>query len=62
MKETQNTETLQEPVVLTEDELAALDEGIRSAATERHYTLEEAIEFARERRKLWKKIPKAVSV
>lgn len=60
MKETQNTET-REPVVLTADELAALDEGIRSAATERHYTLEEAVEFARERRKLWKKIPKVTS-
>ena len=54
---THSTQNPGNSVKLTPDELAALDEGIRSAVTERHYTLEEVIQFARERRQAWKQIP-----
>ena len=55
---TRSTQTPKVAVELASDELAALDEGIRSATTERHYTLEEVVQFARERRQTWKKIPR----
>lgn len=61
MTATQLKKNRKAPVELAPDELAALDEGIRSAETERHYTLEEVVKFARERRESWKKIPEAVS-
>ena len=44
-------------VALAADELTALDEGLRSEQTERIYTLDEALDFARNRRKTWTKIP-----
>ena len=48
------------PVVLSKEDLTALDKGIRSAKTEPTYTLEESIQFARNRRKEWmRKPPKA---
>ncbi len=43
------------PVTLADDELAALDEGLRSEQTDRIYTMEEAFEFARKRRQEWTK-------
>ena len=61
MINTQPTETTKEPVALAPDELASLDQGIRSAETERHYTLEEVVEFARKRRSLWKEISDKVA-
>lgn len=42
-------------IELSPDELAALDEGIRSSTEDRLWTMEEAFEFARKRRKAWKK-------
>ncbi len=48
-------------VILTPDELAALEVGIRSEATEEIHTLEESIEFARKRRKAWMKTPESRS-
>jgi hypothetical protein len=47
----------EKPVKLTPEELAALDEGIRSAKEDPIRTLDEAVEFARKRRKLWMKPP-----
>ena len=61
MTKNHSTQTPKVPVELAPDELAALDEGIRSAATERHYTLEEVVQFARERRHAWKKIPQQMA-
>lgn len=49
------------PVVLTPEEQKALEEGIRSEATEPEHTLEESIEFARNRRKAWTKQPHDLS-
>ena len=45
------TQCTQTPVELAPDELAALAEGIGSEQTERIYTIEEAFEFERQRRK-----------
>lgn len=41
--------------VLDAETLAALDEGIDAAANGRRWTMEEAFEFARKRRKAWTK-------
>jgi hypothetical protein len=46
----QQPQTEKEAVVLSSDEMAALDEGIRSAKTDQRYTLEESFDFARLRR------------
>jgi hypothetical protein len=50
-----------ETVELSPDELAALDEGIRSSEEDRRYTVDEALEFARKRRKEWMKAPTTAS-
>ena len=57
MKTAPNSETqvTEAPVVLTKEELTALDEGLRSEQSERIYTLDEALEFARQRRQAWMK-------
>lgn len=49
------------PVVLSPDEQAAFEIGLRSEATGKDYSLEEVMQFARESRKIWKKTPQAVS-
>ena len=41
---------------LDAETLAALDEGIRLAENGRRWTIEQAFEFARNRRKAWAKI------
>ena len=43
------------PVELSTEELAALEEGIRSEREDPICNLEEAFEFARKRREQWKK-------
>lgn len=49
------TKATKEPVKLSPDEMAALDQGIRSADEGRTYSLEEAFDFARKQRQIWKK-------
>ena len=44
-------------VVVDDDTLAAIDKGLESMKTGRKWTLEEAMQFARERRKEWAKKP-----
>lgn len=48
--------TTKESIELDQETLAALDEGIESGKNGRRWTLEEAIEFARQRRDSWKEI------
>jgi hypothetical protein len=42
---------------LDPETLAALDEGIKAAENGRRWTLQQALEFARNRREAWKTIP-----
>ena len=42
-------------VVLTPEERAAFERGLRSEATGKDYSLEECLEFARKRRQEWTK-------
>ena len=44
-------------IILDEQTLAALEKGIESGKSGRRWTLDEAIEFARARRKEWTKLP-----
>ena len=55
MADIQNSSREKKAVVLAADELAALRDGLRSEETERIYTLDEALEFARKQRQEWMK-------
>ena len=46
-------------VILTPEESAALEVGLRNEATDRIYSMEEAFEFVKKRRMEWMQTPEA---
>lgn len=52
-----NLDREQKSEIVDRDTLNAIDEGVLAAQNGRRWTMEEAFEFARERRKEWAKKP-----